>query len=216
MIRNTTRREAMELLAAGGVALWTLGARPALAQASGSVPIADLMAPGALPDVWQGDEKAPVTIIEYASMTCPHCAHFHEASYPVLKEKYIDTGKVRFALREFPFDPIAVAGFMVARCMNDKRDAMVSLLFAQQKNWAYSDQPLKGLESLVKQAGMSSESFKACLKDQQLYENVDAVAEGGKKLGVNATPTFFINGNRFAGDMSPEDLAKEIDALLPK
>ena len=213
LYRSPTRREAIELLAVGSVAL---AAGPALAQSADSVPMADLMAPGALPDIWQGKSDAPVTIIEYASMTCPHCAHFHEVSYPVLKEKYIDTGKVRFVLREFPFDPIAVAGFMVARCMGDKRDAMTELLFAQQKNWAYTDKPLQGLASLVKQAGMSQEAFEACLKDQKLYENVNAVTEGGKKFGVNATPTFFINGKKVAGDIEPDELAKQIDPLLPK
>ncbi len=217
-----TRREAIKHVASAGVALTTgsamlaLGSGPARAQDADTVPMADLLAPGALPDLWQGSADAPVTIVEYASMTCPHCAHFHEESYPVLKEKYIDTGKVRFVLREFPFDPIAVAGFMVARCLGDKRDAMVSLLFAQQKNWAYSDKPLQGLENLVKQAGMSRDAFETCLKDQTLYENVNAVTEGGKKFGVNATPTFFINGKRLPGDLSPDELAKQIDPLLTK
>ena len=220
-VNNWSRRETLEIMAgagltlAGGASLLTLGARPALAQAAGDQPMSALMEPNALPDVWEGKDDAPVTIIEYASMTCPHCAHFHAETYPVLKEKYIDTGKVRFTLREFPFDPLAVAGFLVARCVGDKRDAMVSLLFAQQKNWAYSDKPLQGLASLVKQAGMSQESFEACLKDQKLYENVNAVRDrAAKTFGVDATPTFFINGKKASGDMSPEDLAKTLDPLL--
>jgi protein-disulfide isomerase len=215
-----TRREAMNTLAAGGVALSGAGlvsgalVRPAMAQSADSVPMADLMAAGALPDVWQGKDDAPVTIIEYASMTCPHCAHFHAETYPTLKSKYIDTGKVRFVLREFPFDPLAVAGFMVARCIGDKRDAMVDLLFSQQKNWAYSDKPLQGLAALVKQAGMSQETFESCLKDKALYDNVNAVADRGKKFGVDATPTFYINGKKVSGDMSPDDLAKQVDPLI--
>ena len=177
--------------------------------------MADLMAENALPDVWEGSKDAPVTIIEYASMTCPHCAHFHAETFPVLKSKYIDTGKVRFALREFPFDPLAVAGFMLARCAGDKRDAMVDLLFAQQKNWAFTDKPLQGLTSLVKQAGMSQEKFDACLKDKDLYDKVNQVYErGAKKFGVDATPTFFINGKKVPGALTPEELDKELAPLL--
>jgi protein-disulfide isomerase len=104
---------------------------------------------------------------------------------------------------------------MVARCLGDKRDAMVDLLFSQQKNWAYSDKPLQGLAALVKQAGMSQESFEACLKDQKLYENVNAVRDRAAKVfGVDSTPTFFINGKRLTGDMSLEELEKHIAPLL--
>ena len=208
-----TRRAFLEAagLAAGALAL--PGA--ALAQANSSVPIADLMAEGALPDVWQGSKDAPITIIEYASMTCSHCAHFHETTYPTLKAKYIDTGKVRFVLREFPFDPVAVAGFMVARCAGDKREAMIGLLFSQQKNWAFSDKPLQGLTALVKQTGMSQEKFDACLQDKALYANVNQVFEkASKQFKVDSTPTFFINGKKVSGALSPEELDKQLEPLL--
>jgi len=208
-----TRRAFLETagLAAGALALPSA----ALAQAVGSVSVADLMAEGALPDVWQGSKDAPVTIIEYASMTCSHCAHFHEATYPTLKSKYIDTGKVRFTLREFPFDPIAVAGFMVARCAGDKREAMIGLLFSQQKNWAFSDKPLQGLTALVKQTGMSQEKFDACLQDKALYANVNQVFEkASKQFKVDSTPTFFINGKKFSGALSPEEMDKLLEPLL--
>ena len=208
-----TRRAFLESagLAAGALAL--PGA--ALAQAVGSVSVADLMAEGALPDMWQGSKDAPVTIIEYASMTCSHCAHFHETTYPTLKSKYIDTGKVRFTLREFPFDPIAVAGFMVARCAGDKREAMIGLLFSQQKNWAFSDKPLQGLTALVKQTGMSQEKFDACLQDKALYANVNQVFEkASKQFKVDSTPTFFINGKKVSGALSPEELDKQLEPLL--
>ena len=208
-----TRRAFLEAagMAAGALAL--PGA--ALAQANGSVSVADLMAEGALPDVWQGSKDAPVTIIEYASMTCSHCAHFHETTYPTLKSKYIDTGKVRFTLREFPFDPVAVAGFMVARCAGDKREAMIGLLFSQQKNWAFSDKPLQGLTALVKQTGMSQEKFDACLQDKALYANVNQVFEkASKQFKVDSTPTFFINGKKVSGALSPEELDKQLEPLL--
>ena len=208
-----TRRAFLEAagLAAGALALPSA----ALAQANGSVSIADLMADGPLPDVWQGSKDAPVTIIEYASMTCSHCAHFHETTYPTLKSKYIDTGKVRFTLREFPFDPVAVAGFMVARCAGEKREAMIGLLFSQQKNWAFSDKPLQGLTALVKQTGMSQEKFDACLQDKALYANVNQVFEkASKQFRVDSTPTFFINGKKVSGALSPEEMDKQLEPLL--
>jgi protein-disulfide isomerase len=187
----------------------------ALAQAVGSVSVADLMAEGALPDVWQGSKDAPVTIIEYASMTCSHCAHCHETTYPTLKSKYIDTGKVRFTLREFPFDPLAMAGFMLARCAGDKREAMIGLLFAQQKNWAFSDKPLQGLTALVRQTGMSQEKFDACLQDKALYANINQVFEkASKQFRVDSTPTFFINGKKVGGALSPEEMDKHLEPLL--
>jgi protein-disulfide isomerase len=195
-----------------------LGSGPsALAQqASASVPIEELMAPNALPDVSLGKADAPVTIVEYASMTCSHCAAFHATTYPVLKSKYIDTGKVRFMLREFPLDPLATAAFMLARCAGpEKRNAMVDLLFAQQKNWAFNEKPIEALANIVKQTGMSQEAFEACLKDQSLYEKVNEVRNrAGEKFGIGATPTFFINGKKQSGEISPETLDKLLEPLL--
>jgi len=208
-----TRRAFLEATGMAAGALLLPGA--ALAQANGSVPVADLMAEGALPDDWEGSKDAPITIIEYASMTCSHCAHFHDTTYPTLKSKYIDTGKVRFVLREFPFDPVAVAGFMVARCAGDKRSAMIGLLFSQQKNWAFSDKPLQGLTALVKQTGMSQEKFDACLQDKALYTKVNEVFEkASKQFRVDSTPTFFINGKKVSGALSPEEMDKQLEPLL--
>jgi len=206
-----TRRQVLEGAAVGSAALFAASLLPSAAFAQ-NVPAAELMKPGALPDIWQGDEKAPVTIIEYASATCSHCAHFHETTYKELKTKYIDTGKVRFTMREFPFDPLAQAGFMLARCSgDDKRDAVVGLLLAQQKNWAMSDKPLQGLMTLMRQTGMSQETFESCLKDQALYDNIGKVRDqGAEKFTVNSTPTFFINGTRLVGAVSLEEMEKLI------
>jgi protein-disulfide isomerase len=180
---------------------------------SGKVSVDELMAPNALPDVFEGKADAPVTIVEYASMTCSHCAAFHKDVYPILKKNYIDEGKVRFVLREFPLDPLATAAFMVARASGDKRDAVVDLLFQQQKNWAFVDKPLDGLSSVLKQTGLSDDSFKATLKDQQLYENVNKVRDrAAEKFGIAATPTFFVNGEKYAGEISIEDWDKIIAA----
>src|SRR5690606_31840101 len=141
------------------------------------------------------EADAPVTIVEYASMTCPHCAHFHETTLPAIKEKYIDTGKARLIFREFPFDPRAEAAFMLARCSDDNYFAMVDVLFRQQRNWASVEDARSALLQISKLAGFSQESFEACLTDQKLLEDVRAVrTRGAEDFGVDATPTFFING----------------------
>jgi len=216
---SRSRRDLLKSAAALGSALATagvIGFSPALAQ-NATVNVGELMAEGPLPDVVEGDANAPVTIVEYASMTCSHCAAFATKVYPTLKSKYIDTGKAKLILREFPLDPLATAGFMLARCAGDKREAMIELLFAQQKNWAFIDKPLDGLANIVKQTGMSQESFEKCLKDQALYDKVNMVRDrGAEKFGVSATPTFFINGKRVSSEMTVEQLDKEITPLLPK
>ncbi|MBL1257526.1 DsbA family protein [Methylocystis sp. Sn-Cys] len=202
------------IVAAGAMLL----AGPALADKApaGKVSVEELMAPNALPDIVEGDANAPVTIVEYASMTCSHCAAFHHEVYPALKKNYIDTGKAKFILREFPLDPLATAAFMLARELGDKRDAVVDLLFAQQKNWAFVDKPLDGLASVLKQAGLSQDKFEAVLKDQALYEKVNAVrTRANEKFGVNSTPTFFINGDKYTGEITIDDFGKIIAAKTP-
>ena len=193
---------------------WALcAAVPAYADKApaGKVSVDELMAPNALPDIVEGSANAPVTIVEYASMTCSHCAAFHHDVFPELKKKYIDTGKVKFILREFPLDPLATAAFMLARELGDKREAVVDLLFSQQKNWAFSDKPLDGLANVLKQTGLGQEKFEAVLKDQTLYENVNKVRDrAAEKFGVNSTPTFFVNGDKYNGEISLEDWDKII------
>ncbi|MDQ0349571.1 DsbA family protein [Ancylobacter vacuolatus] len=175
-----------------------------------------LMAPGALPDQVLGKADAPVTIVEYASLTCGHCAHFHETTYPVLKEKYIDTGKVRFILREFPLDIVAKAAFMLARCGGEgKYYPMTDTLFETQKNWAFSSNPAQALLAIAKQSGMTEAQFNACLNDTALAGQIDEVAKrGATEFGIDSTPTFFINGKKVSGALSPEQLDKELAPLL--
>jgi protein-disulfide isomerase len=184
-----------------------------------TIPMEKLNAPQALPDIVQGKADAPVSIIEYASMTCPHCARFHAETYPTLRDKYINTGKVRFVLREFPLDPRAAAAFMLARCSGDgdKRTAVIDLLFNAQESWAYSDTPLDALANLMKQTGMSSKEFEACLNDQKLYNKVVKERDdAGKDFSIDATPTFFINGVKYSGEMSVPALSKILDPLVAK
>lgn len=184
-------------------------------QSSGSVNMTELLKPGALPDKQLGKDDAKVTIIEYASMTCPHCAHFHETTLPELKTKYIDTGKVRLIFREFPFDPRAEAGFMLARCAGDNYFPMVDVLFKQQQNWAAAENVKDAMFQLSKLAGFTQESFNACLTDQKLLDQVRSVQKRGQdEFKVDSTPTFFINGQTYKGALSIAEMSAIIDPLL--
>jgi protein-disulfide isomerase len=214
---SPTRRQlisatAIFTLTAAGAA--PLLSAPALADDAAPSP-ADLADAGPDGDVMIGSDKAPVTIIEYASMTCPHCAHFSDATFPELQKKYIDTGKVRYTLRAFPLDALAAAGFMLARCAgNDKYMPMVETLFAKQVDWVVKE-PLPPLKEIAKQFGMTEDSFNACLANQKGLDAIQAVRDHAvDKLGVNSTPTFFINGKKFIGDLSMDQLTKEIDPYL--
>ncbi|MGI3901746.1 MAG: DsbA family protein [Janthinobacterium lividum] len=212
-----SRRGALLALAASTSLALGASTVPAPAFAADQTfPIAELMAEPPLPDTWQGAQSAPVTIIEYASMTCTHCAAFHAETWPTLKSKYIDAGKVRFVLREFPLDPLATAGFMLGRCAGpDRRNAVLDLLFDQQKNWAFVDKPVEALENTVKQAGVTHDAFEACLKDQKLYGEVNSERDkAGQQFKVDATPTFYINGVKHAGELSVDDLEKILQPLL--
>jgi protein-disulfide isomerase len=178
----------------------------------------ELMRPGPLPDIVVGKPDAPVTIVEYASMTCPHCAHFSKTTFPELKTKYIDTGKVRFIFREFPLDELAAAAAMLARCIDkengEKAMAVIEVLFASQEKWAVRN-PLPQLQQITKQAGMSQQAFEECLANQKLYNDVLAMRErGSKEYKVESTPTLFVNGKMQKGGVSFEELDKLIAPYL--
>ena len=140
------------------------------AQEAQAVEVSKLMADNGLPVLSAGPDDAKVTIVEYASMTCPHCSRFHNDVYPKLKEKYVDTGKVRFVFREFPLDKLALAASMLARCAGDgKAMPMVSVLFSKIDDWAFvRGNPVPALLEIAKQAGFTEESFNKCLQDQAL------------------------------------------------
>jgi protein-disulfide isomerase len=219
---------AVVVLAAAGTAaalvLPRFFAPLAPAPAEANLPAADVSAELAQPapdgDMAIGSDKAPVTIIEYASMTCPHCAHFSDTTFPELKRRYIDTGKVRFIFREFPLDKLAAAGFMLARCASkdgggERYMAVVETLFAKQREWAVPDNPVPPLKNIAKQFGFTEESFNACLTNQNIMNGIEAVRDrAAAKLGVNSTPTFFVNGKKLTGDVTIDTLAKEIDPSL--
>jgi protein-disulfide isomerase len=185
------------------------------AQAQSRVPDAELLQPSPLGDAVMGSPDAPVTIIEYASMTCPHCAQFQAKTFPKLKERYIDTGKVRYIFREFPLDPLAAGAFMLARCADkDKYFSIIDLFFGTQREWVVPN-PLQPMFNIAKQAGYNEETFNACLKNQQILDGIQNVRDrAAKVLNVESTPTFFINGKRVIGDVSIEDMEKEIKPFL--
>jgi protein-disulfide isomerase len=205
--------------AAGGAGyyLWTQPDTAAAQPAAGGaeVPIGELMTPGPLGDQAQGAANAPVTIIEYASMTCPHCSHFHETTYPEMKKKYIDTGKIRFIFREFPLDPLAAAASMLARCAGgDKYFPLIETFFAQQKDWVVQ-KPLQPMFAIAKQAGFTQQSFDECLANQQMLNGIEeSRTRAASKFNVNSTPTFFINGKIFRGALTPEELDKQVAPYL--
>ena len=194
-------------------------ARPALAQSQlgSQVDMDEFMKVGELPDMVTGSPDAPVTLIEYASMTCPHCARFHNQTLGPIKKKYIDTGKVRLILREFPLDNLATAAAMLTRCAGpDKHYALTNVLFAQQAKWAFSGgNPVPPLREITKQAGFTRESFDKCLKDQKLVDGILWIRKrGASEFRVQATPTIFLNGRRFNGNASVSALSAAIDSLL--
>lgn len=185
---------------------------------------------GALSDMALGNKDAKVIVIEYASVTCPHCAVFNEDVFPSIKKDYIDTGKIRYIFREFPTSPanLSVAGSMLARCAADKGgdNAYFTILdtlfktqgnpYQEDKGWIYGDAPRDELLKIAAQAGMSAEDFDNCMKRQELLDFLNAnIKEGSEKYGVNSTPTFVINGQtrHFS---TADDMSKALDEALEK
>lgn len=176
----------------------------------------ELMKAGPLPDLAMGKADAPVTIVEYASMTCSHCANFHAKILPVLKEKYIDTGKVRLVFREFPLDERAALASMMARCAGGDRSLpLISMLFSKQDEWAQAkDDFLPKIFKLGQQVGMTKQTFDDCRKNEKLIKDIIAVRDRANTgFGVNQTPTFFINGKKMDGG-SIEDFDKALAPLI--
>jgi protein-disulfide isomerase len=199
-------------LARFAAAAFALFAAAAQAASPPSAVLAALAAPQALPDVVEGSTHAPATIIEYASLTCSHCAAFHKEAWPTIKAKYVDTGKVKFILREFPLDPLSIGAFMVARCAGPKRGAVIDRLFDHQSEWAFTANPLVHLKEQVLATGMSGTDFDACLKNQALLKAVEKERDdAATRLKVKSTPTFFVDGVELSG----EHALDKIDQVLP-
>jgi protein-disulfide isomerase len=179
--------------------------------------LSPLLETQSLEDMAVGRVDAAVTIIEYASMTCPHCADFHKDIYPTIKKNYIDTGKVRMIFREFPLDQLSAAASMLARCVDRSRYfPFISVLFTQQSEWVVQN-PIDPLRKLAKQAGLNNEAFDKCLSNQELLDGIVWIKDRGQnEFDVTGTPSFFVNGEFVSAQSSRDfdDFAKIIDKHL--
>ena len=200
----------------------TLAAHGALAAGAAPEPdrtvdMATVLKPGTLPELTVGD-PSDVPVVEYGSLTCPHCATFSREIFPELKKDYIDTGKVRFIFREFSRNSLDVAAFLLARCVgDDKAFAAVELLFSQQDKWAFVDKPLEPLIAAMRPAGLTHDQAMACLKDQA---KADAMVAVGKRatdeIKMTGTPTFVIDGKVYGGELSIDQLKAILDPIIKK
>lgn len=163
-----------------------------------------------------GAEAAPVTIIEYSSLTCPHCAQFHEEILPQIKSAYIDPGKARLVYRDYPLDPRALAGAMVARCVDAGRYyGFIALLYKDQQSWARSEDPVRDLKLRAQLAGLAAPAVDACLANQDLARGIEERARGARQqFGINSTPSFVINGRLLRGAQGFPDFRAAIEAAL--
>lgn len=210
----TTRRDIV--LGAASLSLIPLAARPALAQASVNMATVLASTNPLLPDLVYGPENAKVTIVEYASMTCSHCATFHNVVWPDLKTKYVDTGRIRFIFRNFVLNPLDMAASMLSYCgPADKRGAFIEFLFKQQERWAFTNTPLDSLMTIARQAGFTQETFNACLQRQDLYGALNEMrTKAGDAFRINSTPTLIINGQVHRGALQLPELDRILEPLL--
>ncbi len=197
-----------------GLALSVTVLAPAMAQ--GAFDMTEMLKPGPLPEMSLGKADAPITVIEYASMTCIHCAHFHDTVFPYLKEKYIDAGKVRYIYREFPLDPLAAASSMLIRCSpQDKYFDLLKLFNEKRDVWISRDQPVEALQNFAKQIGFTKQTFETCVTDQKLFDGLSEVRKrGSEAFKIDGTPTFFINGRKSVGISSKDELDKALAPFL--
>jgi protein-disulfide isomerase len=165
-----------------------------------------------------GKADAPITIIEYASLTCPHCAEFDAETLPKIKEKWIDTGKAKLVFRDFPLDGLALRAAMLARCAPpDRYFGYIDVLFHSQKSWMKADDPVLALSRIARLGGMSDQQFQACLSNEALQKAVAASRQTAEKdYGVESTPTFFVNGTMMPGALPFNDFDQALTAAQPK
>ncbi len=227
-MRKSYGLAALALVAIAVAGLWAATrpagpGQPALVPGMTALAQDSQAAPEALPEVAEmalGNPEAKVTLIEYASYTCPHCATFHESVFKPLKAEYIDTGKVRFVIREVYFDRYGLWAAMVARCGGEQRYFGISgMLFEQQRNWAASDDPsvvVGNLRRIGLTAGMDEAQLDACLSDGAMAQAMVAkFEENMDRDDVQGTPTLFINGTKHS-NMSYANLKALLDAELAK
>ncbi|MBI2717740.1 MAG: DsbA family protein [Rhizobiales bacterium] len=207
-MNRLNRRDLLAAAAAVATLPW-LG-RGALA----AIDLAALNKPPELGEMELGNPKSKVTMIEYASATCPHCAVFDKEAFPQLKKEYIDTNKIRFVFREYVRNDADLAAFMIARSLpKDAYFPLMDIYFTTQETWTAGNWG-DGLFNIAKQAGFTQEKFDATIKDAELARKILAIRDGGESFGVQGTPTFFINGDKLEGEQKIETLRAKIDPLL--
>ena len=168
--------------------------------------------PPPLPEMTRGNADAPVTVIEYASLTCSYCARFHNETYERFLEDYVNTGKVHFIFREYPLDSLATLAAMLARCASDEGQdadryfAFVDLLLSRQQQWASSRTAVEELKKVVRLGGMGEAAFEECRRNRAIFNGIKAIFAQGTRDGVSSTPTFFVNGEKATGALSYEAL----------
>lgn len=226
----------ISLIAVGAFAAMTAALSPASSKAETDRPRSDIVsvaqaAPTAQPatpswaprrengDMVIGAANAPVTIIEYASLTCPHCARFHTGTLPKLKSEYIETGRVKYVYRDFPLDRFALSAAMLAHCAGPERYfTFLDVFFQQQPNWTHGKDEgaiLNSLKRLARLGGMSETQANECLQNKQLQDTIVATSVTGQnQFQVRSTPTLIINGERHAGALSFDELDKILKPLI--
>ncbi len=193
-----------------GILTLLLAAPPA---AAGNAPLAEAVA-----EMVMGRDDAPVTMVEYSSLACPHCAAFHRDVLPKIKKGYIDTGKVRLVYRDFPLGGLALAAAMLARCGGrEKYFGFIEVLFRSQAQWSRSDNPRRELERVARFGGISQKDFEACLVNEPLMTNIrEQAVDAKQKFGIDSTPTFIIDGEKIEGARPFEDFRDAIEKALKK
>ena len=169
-----------------------------------------------LPEKSIGDADAPVTIVEYSSLTCGHCGTFHKEILPKIKETYVDAGKVRLVYRDFPIGQLALLAAMVPHCAGEERYfGFLEVLFRSQDLWARAQNPLAELQRVARQGGMSDKEFESCLNNEELYKAIrERAGDDEVRYGVRATPTFRINNKKVTGALPFEEFQEAIEAAL--
>ena len=165
-----------------------------------------------------GQKNAAITIIEYASMTCPHCAEFHAGPFQTLKKEYIETGKVKFIYRDYPLDRLALAAAMMARCAPKERYyPIIEIIYRTQENWAKQADPTAALCQIGLLSGISKDACDNCLRNKEIYEGVMKIRnEGGEKFNIQSTPTILMNEKKINGNITSKNLRLTLDAQLNK
>lgn len=178
--------------------------------------IADIMAPSPLPEMAWGKPDAPVTIVQYASLTCPHCRNFHMTVYPDFKRTYIDTGKVRYILREFPIGKTSGLATIALRCAPpDKYLTLYDKFMTQQSQWVSMEVRPDAVFAIAQQVGMKRAEFDACLQNQGMIENLKWVKERGRKLGIIGTPNYFVGDKLVKAELTMADIRAAVEARVP-